>query len=114
NHVFSSSRIHQIRSSGANAARVGGDVQWVNLPDKGDDRHPPDGWHLIGLWGAGGGANGCWGDPPYGSSLMAPESSTLNITYTAGGAPFGPNIYFRGTDSNGYRIPIAGFYGDQP
>ena len=113
NHVQWSSRISQLRSAGANAAYAGGNAGWVDLPDEGAPNAAPAGWRLVGMWGAGGGANGCWGSPPYGSSLMVPDSSMLEKTATGSGY-FGVNIYYGATRPDGLREPLIGKYGPTP
>ena len=85
------------RAEGANAVSADGSGRWYALPRDGAPNSPPDGWRLVGMWGAGGGANGAYGGPdgPYGSSLMVPNSSTLEKTATGRGY-FGENIFYTG------------------
>ena len=94
----------QGRADGANAVLVDGSGRWFDFPAGGRPNLAPGGWRLIGLWGAAGGSNGAWAGPdgPYGSSLMIPNSSTLEKTYTGSGC-FGPNIFW-----GGGAVPLLG------
>ncbi|OPZ24892.1 MAG: HTH-type transcriptional regulator DegA [Lentisphaerae bacterium ADurb.BinA184] len=101
------------RSHGANAVYVDGTARWNVLPGSpggvpDSSKPPPGGWLLVGQWGNGGGANGCWLGPDgdWGSSLMVPDSSCLNSTYTS---PWPPQAVIGGLGYFG-KTPYYGVY----